>query len=74
MESAMKNIFACSLAAALLVPFPAFSVTYADTNSTIPDTPAGKRIKESIEVIDSGDLARMQDYAYIDTLKTVCVI
>ncbi len=32
--------------------------------STFPDTPAGKRVQESLVVINSGDIARIQDYIY----------
>ncbi len=56
-----KAIIFLLTAAVLFVFFGEFNLS-AETTSTIPDTPAGKRIKESLDIINSGDRARIQDF------------
>jgi CubicO group peptidase (beta-lactamase class C family) len=61
-ETRMKKVIICLLAVAVLfVLFGRFTLL-AGTTSTIPDTPAGKRVKESLDIINSGDRARIQDF------------
>ncbi len=64
----MKKVIRCLLAAALLFVLLGEFNLLAEATSTIPDTPAGKRVKESLDIINSGDRARIQEF--IDTQFT----
>jgi len=61
-EIRMKRIISHLLAAAVSFVFLGIFILSAETSSTIPDTPAGKRVKESLDIINSGDRAQIQDY------------
>ena len=61
-ETRMKKAARCLFAAALSFVFLGILTLSAETPSTIPDTPAGKRIKESLSIIDSGDMDRIRDF------------
>ncbi len=58
----MKKVIRRSLAAAVSIVLLEIFILYAETPSTIPDTPAGKRVKESLDIINSGDMAQIQGY------------
>ncbi|NQT79517.1 MAG: beta-lactamase family protein [Candidatus Aminicenantes bacterium] len=58
----MKKVIRCLLIAAVSIVLLGKFTLFAETTSTIPDTPAGKRVKESLEIINSGDMAQIQDY------------
>ena len=44
------------------VVFPVCVLSFAHSSSDIPDTPAGIRVKESLDVMNSGDRAGMDRY------------
>ncbi|MGD8536255.1 MAG: serine hydrolase domain-containing protein [Candidatus Aminicenantes bacterium] len=58
----MKKIIRYSLAVALSGVLLGIFALSSETTSTIPDTPAGKRVKESLGIINSGDRTRIQDF------------
>lgn len=58
----MKKAAMYSFAAVFSIMLLARLILYAETTSAIPDTPAGKRVKESLNIIDSGDMTQIQDY------------
>ena len=63
-ENCMKKVIICSLAAAVLFVLLGEFTLFAETTSTIPDTPAGKRVKESLDIINSGDRTQIQDFTF----------
>jgi CubicO group peptidase (beta-lactamase class C family) len=46
----------------LLAAFLGCHVSLGEPVSDIPDTPAGNRVRESLEVINSGDMVRIHEY------------
>lgn len=58
----MKKVIRRSLVAAVSFVFLGIFTLSAETPSTIPDTPAGKRVKESLDIINSGDKIQIQDF------------
>jgi CubicO group peptidase (beta-lactamase class C family) len=61
-ETRAKKVIICLLAVAMIIVLLGKVTLFAETNSTIPDTQAGKRVKESLDIINSGDMARIQDF------------
>ena len=61
-ETRMKKVIICLLAVAVLFVLLGEFNLLAETPSTIPDTPAGKRVKESLGIINAGDRTRIQDF------------
>jgi len=58
----MKRVIRCLLCAAVSIALLGIFTLSAEIPSTIPDTPAGKRVKESVDIINSGDRTQIQDY------------
>jgi len=61
-ETRMKKAIICLLAVAVLFVLVGEFSLFAKASSTIPDTPAGKRVKESLDIINSGDMDRIRDF------------
>ncbi len=58
MKTAIRHRLVATVAILLLV----CSSLSAEAISTIPDTQAGQRVRESLVVIDSGDITRIREY------------
>lgn len=61
-ETRMKKVIRCLLAVAVLFVLLGEFTLSVETTSTIPDTPVGKRVKETLDIINSGDRTRIQDF------------
>jgi len=58
----MKKVIVFSIVATLSLMHIGKIILYADISSTITDTPAGKRVQESLKIVDTGDIAQIKDY------------